>query len=41
MGDMCVDDVAGNEPGRYCSPCDRTALSSRNEGSIRPYIEAC
>jgi len=36
------DDVAGNEPGRYCSPRDRTAaaLSSRNQRSRRPYIEA-
>jgi len=37
-----VDDVAGNEPGSYCSPRDRTAAasSSRNEGSVRPYMEA-
>jgi len=27
------DDVAGNEFGRYCSPCQKLSLSSKSEGS--------
>jgi len=30
---MRVDDVAGNLPGRYCSPRHRMLFISRHEGS--------
>jgi len=32
---MRLDDVAGNGPGRCCSPHQKMPLSSRNEGSKR------
>ena len=46
---MRVDNVTGNVPGKYCSPCHRLALNSRDEGlkrvamtwhamTCRPYV---
>jgi hypothetical protein len=47
---MRVDDVAGNGPGRYYSPCHRmpfhstdkgsTCVSVTRETSARPYLKA-